>query len=162
MGTAPGVVAMVGSARETLYAGAAGLRSANPRRDMQIDSVFRIASMTKLVTSVAVMMLVEDGRLDLDGPFADYVPGYKQPEVLQSFDTTTRRYTTRPAASAITVRQLLTHTSGYGYWFLHAPLLALTTGAPNLLDPPFLMYPPGQRFAYGPVAQTCLAKSSRP
>jgi CubicO group peptidase (beta-lactamase class C family) len=105
--------------------------------------------MTKLVTSLAVMMLVEEKRIDLDVAFVDYVPGYRQPEVLESFDPNTRGYTTRPADSAITVRQLLTHTSGYGYWFLHAPLLALTSGTPNLLDPPFLMYPPGQRFAYG-------------
>jgi CubicO group peptidase (beta-lactamase class C family) len=149
MGVAPGLVAMVASARETLYAGAAGVRSGNPRRDMELDSVFRIASMTKLVTSLAVLMLVEEGRVDIDTRFADYVPAYKQPEVLQSFDPNTRRYMTRPADAAITVRQLLTHTAGYGYWFLHAPLLALTKGEPNLLDPPFLVYPPGQRFSYG-------------
>ena len=148
-GVAPGVVATVGNASGTLYAGAAGARASGARRPMEIDSIFRIASMTKLVTSVAVMMLVEERRIDLDRPFADYVAGYKQPEVLESFDPNTRRYTTRPADRAITVRQLLNHTSGYGYWFLHAPLLALTSGAPNLLEPPFLMYPPGERFAYG-------------
>lgn len=148
-GVAPGVVGVVANARETLYAGAAGLRAQSAAPKMDVDCIFRIASMTKLVTSVAVMLLVEEGRIDLDGPFADYVPGYKQPEVLESFDPNTRRYTTRPAATAITVRQLLAHTSGYGYWFMHAPLLALTSGAPNLLEPPFLMYPPGERFAYG-------------
>ena len=146
-GVAPGVVAMVANGRKNLFAGSAGTRTRD--RKMEIDSVFRMASMTKLVTSLAVMMLVEERRIELDRAFVDYVPGYRQPEVLQSFDANTRRYTTRPGDSAITVRQLLTHTSGYGYWFLHAPLLALTTGAPNLLDPPFLMYPPGQRFVYG-------------
>jgi CubicO group peptidase (beta-lactamase class C family) len=140
---------MVADSRVTLYAGAAGVRARGAQTRMKVDSVFRVASMTKLVTSLAVMMLVEERRIDLDGAFVDYVPGYRQPEVLESFDASTRRYTTRPADSAITVRQLLTHTSGYGYWFLHAPLLALTDGAPNLLDPPFLIYPPGQRFAYG-------------
>jgi CubicO group peptidase (beta-lactamase class C family) len=140
---------MVANGRESLYVGAAGVRARHVQRKMESDSIFRVASMTKLVTSLAVMMLVEERRIDLDGAFVDYVPGYRQPEVLQSFDPNTRRYTTRPAESAITVRQLLTHTSGYGYWFLHAPLLALTGGAPNLLDPPFLMYPPGQKFAYG-------------
>jgi CubicO group peptidase (beta-lactamase class C family) len=148
-GVAPGVVAMVASGRERLYAGAAGVSSRDTQRKIESDSIFRVASMTKLVTSLAVMMLVEERRIDLDGAFGDYVPGYKQPEVLQSFDANTRRYTTRPADSAITVRQLLTHTAGYGYWFLHAPLLLLTSGTPNLLDPPFLIYPPGQRFAYG-------------
>jgi CubicO group peptidase (beta-lactamase class C family) len=148
-GVAPGVVAMVASGRENLYAGAAGIRARDAQSKIEVDSIFRVASMTKLVTSLAVMMLVEDRRVDLDEAFVNYVPGYKQPEVLQSFDANTRSYTTRPAGSAVTVRQLLTHTSGYGYWFLHAPLLLLTSGAPNLLDPPFLMYPPGQRFAYG-------------
>jgi CubicO group peptidase (beta-lactamase class C family) len=140
---------MVANSRETLYARAAGVRTQTAHRKMELDCIFRVASMTKLVTSLAVMMLVEEGRIDLDGAFVDYVPGYRQPEVLESFDANTRSYTTRPADSAITVRQLLTHTSGYGYWFLHAPLLALTSGTPNLLDPPFLMYPPGQRFVYG-------------
>lgn len=148
-GVAPGIVAMIANSRETLYAGAAGVRSHSTHRKMEVDCVFRVASMTKLVTSLAVMMLVEERRIDLDGAFVDYVPGYRQPEILESFDPNTRRYTTRPADGAITVRQLLTHTSGYGYWFLHAPLLALTSGTPNLLDPPFLMYPPGERFAYG-------------
>jgi CubicO group peptidase (beta-lactamase class C family) len=140
---------MVANRRETLYAGAAGVRTRTPHKKMEVDCIFRVASMTKLVTSIAVMMLVEEKHIDLDGKFVDYVPRYRQPEVLESFDPNTRRYTTRPADSAITVRQLLTHTSGYGYWFLHAPLLALTSGTPNLLDAPFLMYPPGQRFAYG-------------
>jgi CubicO group peptidase (beta-lactamase class C family) len=148
-GVAPGIVAMVANSRETLYTRAAGVRTQTTQRRMEVDCVFRVASMTKLVTSLAVMMLVEEGRVDLDGAFVDYVPGYRQPEVLESFNASTRRYTTRPVESAITVRQLLTHTSGYGYWFLHAPLLALTSGTPNLVDPPFLMYPPGQRFAYG-------------
>lgn len=105
--------------------------------------------MTKPVTTLAVLMLHEQGRLDLDAPFADYVPGYRQPGVLERFDMETGHYETRPARTAITVRQLLSHTSGYGYWFLDAPLYRLTTGAPELFDPPFLMWEPGTRFAYG-------------
>jgi CubicO group peptidase (beta-lactamase class C family) len=147
-GDVPGVVAVVGNRGGILYARVAGARAVDPPRAMEIDSVFRIASMTKLVTALAVMMLVEEHDLDLDAPFADYVPGYKQPEVLQSFDAATRHYTTRPAGGAITIRQLLTHTSGYGYWFMDAPLLALTQGRPELLNPPFLMHMPGRKFSY--------------
>jgi len=148
MGVAPGIVGGLANRFGTLYLHATGLQSGAPRADMHIDSVFRIASMTKPVTSLAVLMLVEEGKVDLDAPLAEYVPGYRQPEVLRSFDKATKRYATSPAESRITVRQLLTHTGGYGYWFMDAPLLALTKGAPNLFDPPFLMYPPGRKFSY--------------
>jgi methyl acetate hydrolase len=147
-GVAPGIVGAVANRRGTLYLHAAGLRTRTPPADIEGDSVFRIASMTKPVTSLAVLMLVEEGKVDLDAPFAEYVPGYRQPEVLASFERATKRYATAPAENRITVRQLLTHTGGYGYWFMDTPLLALTKGAPNLLDPPFLMYPPGRKFSY--------------
>ena len=148
-GVAPGFVAALAAPAGLLYAHAAGARSVAPARPMTLDSVFRIASMTKLVTSLGVMMLVEEGRVDLDAPFAGYLPGFRQPEVLESFDSATRRYATRPADRPVSVRELLTHTSGYGYWFMDAPLLALTDGPPDLLNPPFLMHPPGRKFAYG-------------
>ena len=69
--------------------------------------------------------------------------------MLVSFDPASRRYATRPAASEITVRQLLTHTSGYGYWFLSPEIQALMDGPPEYYDPPFLLHEPGSRFAYG-------------
>ncbi len=87
--------------------------------------------------------------VDLDTPFARYVPGYRQPEVVVEFDVETSGYTTRPAASEITVRQLLTHTSGYGYWFLDPRLRQLSGDAPDLMNPPFLTSEPGERFSYG-------------
>jgi CubicO group peptidase (beta-lactamase class C family) len=148
IGVAPGIVGGIANRGGILHMHAAGVQTVDPRVDMQIDSVFRIASMTKPVTSLGVMILVEEGKVDLDVPFAEYVPGYRQPEVLQSFDKATKRYATVPAQSRVTVRQLLTHTGGYGYWFMDAPLLALTKGVPDLLNPPFLMYPPGRKFSY--------------
>ena len=147
-GVAPGIVAGVARRTGVEYLAAVGARCSDPRLDMETDSVFRIASMTKLVTSLAVMMLVEEGKIELDAPFAEYVPGYRQPDVLESFDAATKRYATRPAEAPVTVRGLLAHTAGYGYWFLDAPLLALTRGAPELFDPPFLMHAPGRKFAY--------------
>jgi methyl acetate hydrolase len=144
----PGVVAAVTGRDEVLYRAAFGVAETSTGRPMRVDDVFRIASMTKVVTSLGVMMLIDEGRLTLDGALADYLPGYRQPDVLESFDAATGRYTVRPAGSQITIRQLLTHTGGYGYWFLDPPLKHLTTGAPELFDPPFLIAEPGLKFAY--------------
>lgn len=148
-GAVPGVVAGVTDRTGTAHLSACGPASAGEAQPLGVDSVFRIASMSKLVTSIAVLMLHDEGRVDLDAPFAEYVPGYTQPEVLESFDAGTGRYRTRPARSAITIRQLLTHTSGYGYWFLDPALLAVHGVAPDLFDPPFLVHEPGERFSYG-------------
>jgi len=145
----PGVVAAVADRSGVLDEWAFGLAGSSPAREMHVDSIFRIASMTKVVTSVAVLMLSEHGELDLDAPLARYLPGYRQPDVLTSFDTRTNEYQTRPAKSAITIRQLLTHTSGYGYWFLDESLRKLTKEVPELFNPPFLIAEPGQGFAYG-------------
>lgn len=115
---------------------------------MVIDTVVRIASMTKLVTSVAVMILVEEGRVDLDVPLATYVPGFRQPQVLVSFDASSGHYETRPAARDASLRELLSHTAGYGYWWLNEPLRIASGVSPNLLDPPFLVSDPGTGFIY--------------
>lgn len=147
-GRVPGVVAAVGSRARREYLAACGAAWTEPRRAMQADAVFRIASMTKLVTSVAIMQLVDSGRVDLDRPLAAYVPGFVQPEVLVDFDTATGAYTTRPATRDATLRELLSHTGGYGYWFLHEPLRIAQGPKPNLFDPPFLVADPGTTFAY--------------
>ncbi|HLF09702.1 MAG TPA: serine hydrolase domain-containing protein, partial [Gammaproteobacteria bacterium] len=112
----PGVVAAVTDRRGTIYEAAFGYAQLEAGIAMQPDTVFRIASMTKVITSIAVMMLHEEGRIDLDAPFQRYFPEFRQPSVLESFDAASSKYTTCPAAQAITVRQLLTHTSGFGYW----------------------------------------------
>ena len=82
----PGVVAVVADREGVVYEGAFGAMRSSPAVPMRMDAIFRLFSMTKLVTSLAVMLLVEEGKVDLDGVFADYVPGYRQPEVLVSFD----------------------------------------------------------------------------
>ena len=164
----PGVVACISDRDAVIDEWAFGVGCSSPERTLRIDSIFRIASMTKLATSLAVLMLCERGQLELDAPLGRYLPGYRQPGVLASFDRQTLAYTVRPAATEITIRQLLTHTSGYGYWFLDEPLQKLTRGVPELLDPPFLLHEPGERFTYssstdvlgqvfGPVCGTGLA-----
>lgn len=144
----PGVVAAVSTKDRVLYEAAFGLASTLPTQPMQLNCVFRIASMTKLVTSVAVMMLVEEGRADLELPLSAYVKGFRQPEVLVEFDAATTTWSTRPATREASLRELLSHTGGYGYWFLHEPLRLASGSDPDLVHPPFLIADPGQQFAY--------------
>ena len=82
---------------------------------MQKDEIFRIASQTKAITSVAVMMLQEEGKFLLDDAVSKYLPEFKKPQVLDKFNEADSSYTTLPAKREITIRDLLTHTSGIGY-----------------------------------------------
>jgi methyl acetate hydrolase len=148
-GRVPGIVAAVTDRRGTLYQGAFGLAQSALRDAMQVDSVFRIASLTKLITSLAVLTLVEQRVIDVEAPFETYFPEFLQPPVLRSFSPESREFVAAPAARAITVRDLLTHTSGYGYWFLNEEIRALTGAEPEYYNPPFLMHEPGTRFQYG-------------
>jgi methyl acetate hydrolase len=147
-GLAPGVVAGLTDRDGVVYRGAFGLAGAASREPLRTDHIFRIASLTKLVTTIAVLMLVEEGRVELDAPFKRYLPSFRQPPVLRSFDRETLRFEAAPAAREITIRQLLTHTSGYGSWFLNDEIRALTGAVPDFYDPPFLMSEPGTRFQY--------------
>lgn len=79
------------------------------------DAIFRIASQTKAITSVAVMMLYEQGKFLLDDPVSNYIPEYKDMKVLDKFNENDTTYTTVPAKRDVTIRDLLTHTSGIGY-----------------------------------------------
>lgn len=144
----PGVLAVVTDADRIVYSCAQGVASRRGGTAMAPDTIFRIASMTKVITSIAVMMLVDEGRVELDAPLSRYLPDYHQPNVLISFDFETGDYRTRPARSDITIRQLLTHTSGYGLWFLDQALYQLVDGEPELFDPAFLIDEPGTRFRY--------------
>ncbi|MEI8224722.1 MAG: serine hydrolase, partial [Bacteroidota bacterium] len=82
---------------------------------MQRDNIFRIASQTKAITSIAVMMLFEEGEFLLDDPISKYIPEFANPRVLDQFNEKDTTYTTVPANREITIRDLLTHTSGIDY-----------------------------------------------
>lgn len=82
---------------------------------MEKNTIFRIASQTKAITSTAVMMLWEEGKFKLDDPISKYIPEFKDPQILDSYSILNDTYTTRPAKNEITIRHLLTHTSGLGY-----------------------------------------------
>ena len=147
----PGLVAMVTNRDGAIYAGAFGSQDVARGRPMTIDSIFRIASMTKPITSAAVMMLVEDGEVGLDDPVSMYLPGQLPEEVFETFDPTDNSFTSRPVNVEMTVRHLLTHTSGLGYNIFNEilfPLLRPQSPPPTQLDLP-LLHDPGTRWTYG-------------
>ena len=85
----PGVVALITDRERVLYQGAFGVATGRP---LTTDAIFRIASMTKPVTSVALMQLVEQGRLSLDDPAEKYLPELAELKVFESFDPATGAY----------------------------------------------------------------------
>jgi methyl acetate hydrolase len=121
-GDVAGAVAMAATRDGVLYQGTAGLREAGGSQAMTADTVFWIASMTKAITSVAAMMLVEEGRLSLDAPIGALLPALAAPQVLEGFGADGAPKL-RPARSAVTLRHLLTHSSGYSYERWSADLL---------------------------------------
>jgi CubicO group peptidase (beta-lactamase class C family) len=116
----PGVVALVTDKKGVIYEGAFGVADVSSGRALKTDALFRIASMTKPVTSVALMQLVEQGKIALDDPAEKYLPELKNPKVITSFDAKTGDYQLRPASKPATVRNFLTHTSGLAYPFTSA------------------------------------------
>jgi methyl acetate hydrolase len=148
-GDVPGVVAMVVDPHATIYTGTAGEADVARHRPMTPDSIFRIASMTKPVTSLAAMMLVEQGQLGIDDPVTKYLPEFSRVRVLTAWHEADGTYDARPPRRSITIRDLLTHTSGIGYSFVDARLAKLDDGHASTAELP-LVSDPGERFVYGP------------
>lgn len=92
-----------------------GVRDVDTGVPMQRDDIFRIASQSKAITALAVMMLWEEGRFGLDDPVSRYIPEFRRPRVLTAFNKSDSSATSEPAGREITIRQLLTHTSGLDY-----------------------------------------------
>ncbi|WP_372637527.1 serine hydrolase domain-containing protein [Fodinibius sp.] len=111
----PGAVALVARNGTVVYHKAFGMADSETGRNLKKDDIFRIASQTKAITATAVMMLWEEGKFQLDDPISKYIPGFKDPQILNSFNAEDTTYTTQPADKPITIRHLLTHTSGIGY-----------------------------------------------
>lgn len=155
-GEVPGVVALAADAGGVIYEGAFGKREVGRDQPMTLDTVFWIASMTKAVTSVAAMQLVEQGRLDLDEPLGGRIPELASPRVLEGFDEAGAPKL-RPARRPITLRLLLTHTAGFSYdiWNPDMGRYAEHAGLPSIIEckdaslgAP-LMFDPGERWEYG-------------
>ena len=144
----PAVVGMAASSGKTLYAGAFGKRDAEGPA-VRVDNIFRIASMTKAVTTVAALQLVERGKVALDEPVARHLPEFEKARVLEGFDAGGKPVLRAPKTQP-TLRQLLTHTSGlcYDIWdemmFRYTSQYKLDDDVPGPL-----MFNPGARWQYG-------------
>ena len=154
-GDVPHVVAMAADEDGVIYEGAAGERAPGSGEPVTPDTLFRIASMTKIVTTVAALQLLERGDLDLDEPVETFLPEFGDVRVLEGFDGDVPRL--RAPASHATVRHLVTHTSGLAYWFWNAELRRWqqVTGTPGVMSGSMRIFAapmvadPGTRFEYG-------------
>src|SRR5262245_35858482 len=152
----PGVVALVTDRERVLYQGAFGVADVATGRPLTQDAMFRIASMTKPVTSVALMQLVEQGRIGLDDPASKYLPELAELKVFESFDPATGAYKLRPASKPATVRHFLTHTSGLDYPFTSEiwPDFKPRAGETYPFGGP-LLFDPGERWHYSTSTDVC-------
>ncbi|HEV7332166.1 MAG TPA: serine hydrolase domain-containing protein [Flavisolibacter sp.] len=166
-GRTNGAVALIARNGKIIYHKAFGFDDPEKKDPIRTDDIYRIASQTKAITSVAAMMLYEEGKFLLDDPLSRYIPEFAKPVVLDKFKAADSTYTTTPAKSEITIRQLLTHTSGIGYAqigsreanaiYAKAGITAgigtegghlLATDIRKLGKLP-LMHQPGERWTYG-------------
>ena len=148
-GDVPGVVVAVVDKNGVLYNEAFGQSSTLRNTPMTKDMIFNMASMTKPITSTAIMILVDEGKLKLDDEVAKYLPKWKDPQVISKFNEADASFETRPAKRQITIRHLLTHTSGIGYGFA-SPMLTkiMEKTKKSEMDSP-LLFDPGESWAYG-------------
>jgi CubicO group peptidase (beta-lactamase class C family) len=114
-GEVPGIVVLVARQGKIVLYKAYGKADIQSGRKLKRDDIFRIASQSKAITATAVMMLWEEGKIKLDDPISKYLPEFRNPKVLKSFQYKDSSFTSTPASKEITIRQLLNHTSGIGY-----------------------------------------------
>ena len=150
----PAVTAMAATSGKTTYSGAFGKRDSTSGVDVTIDSIFAIASMTKAITTTAALQLVERGKLTLDEPASKHLPELGKLNVLEGFDAAGKPKL-RPAVKPVTLRNLMTHTSGFAYDTWDADILKYTSQAGGAITPgtvaPLvpLAFEPGTRWQYG-------------
>ena len=161
-----GSVAFIARKGKIVYYKAYGYNDLNTKTPLPKDDIFRIASQTKAITSVAVMMLWEEGKFGLDDPVSMYIPSFAHQGVVANFNWKDTSYTTVPAKRPITIRDLITHTSGLGYPAIGTPEAnaiyakdAMTGGvgvkqqtladAMTRLGKLPLMFQPGEKWMYG-------------
>lgn len=161
-----GVVAMIIRDGKIVYEKAYGYDNMEKKTPMKKDAIFRIASQTKAITSVAVLTLYEEGKFLLDDPISKYIPEFSKPKVIEKFNLADTSYTTVPAKREITIRDLLTHTSGIAYAQIGSPeanalygkagvfggigvgKITLAEQVKKLAILP-LFHQPGEKFTYG-------------
>ncbi|HEY2318431.1 MAG TPA: serine hydrolase domain-containing protein [Solirubrobacteraceae bacterium] len=154
-GAVPHVVAVAADRDGIVYEGAAGPRTPGEDRTVEIDTPFRIMSMTKPMVTVAALQLAEQYKLDLDAPVEEYCPEFAEIELLEAMDGGAP--VLRTPAHKVTIKQLITHTSGIAYGFWNADLAAWERwvaapermwGSRGVLRAP-LVAEPGSAFIYG-------------
>jgi CubicO group peptidase (beta-lactamase class C family) len=162
----PGAVVFIARDGGIAYHRAYGVRDTETGEPLRPHDIFRIASQSKAITSLAVMMLWEEGRFLLDDPVSRYIPEFATPAVLTAFNAADTTYETEPARSEITIRQLLTHTSGIDYAVIGSEefnAIYSKAGVPSgigsdedrigdkmrVLATLPLKHQPGERFTYG-------------
>jgi methyl acetate hydrolase len=146
----PAAVSMVASGSKTFYQGAFGTRDSSGV-PVANDSIFAIASMTKAITTVAALQLVEQGKLQLDAPVSTHLPKLANLSVLTGFDPAGKPML-QPAKTPVTLKHLLTHTSGFCYDNWDGDMFRYTSsasGQPNTGEIGPLMFEPGARWQYG-------------
>lgn len=148
-GDAAAIAAVVVTPDGELYRGAVGEASVADHTPLTSDAIFRIFSMTKPVTSVAAMMLIEEKKLSLDDPISKFLSGKDAMQAVITMDTL-GHFVSTPPATPITIRHLLTHTSGMAYSFFSEVVKRVQDSAPSIPDTSLLIQEPGERWAYGP------------
>ena len=134
-GAVPGAVTLVARRGQIASLEALGYRDREVGAAMAPDTIFRIASMTKPLTSVAAMMLAEEGKLIIADPVSHYIPEFANLKVAaDSDDASAKTLSTEPLQRDMTVHDLLRHTSGLSYAHLVGPLLKGPYEAANVLD----------------------------
>ena len=161
-----GVSALVIRNGKVAYYKAAGYNDLDTKAPLPKDGIFRIASQSKAITSVAIMMLFDEGKLLLNDPVSQYIPSYKGQSVMVKFNPADTTYTTEPAKREVTIKDLLTHTSGIGYAQIGSKEANAIYAKNNLsagigmkdanlkdamttLGKLPLMHQPGEKFTYG-------------
>jgi CubicO group peptidase (beta-lactamase class C family) len=161
-----GAVGFIARDGKIIYNRSFGVSDLENKLPMQTDNIFRIASQTKAIASIGLMMLFEEGKFLLDDPISKYIPEFAHPQVLDKFNEKDTTYTTVPANREITIRDLLTHTSGIDYAGIGSPTMnaiyvkgGIVGGFGNdrikigddikLLGKLPLIHQPGERFTYG-------------
>jgi CubicO group peptidase (beta-lactamase class C family) len=164
-GTIPHAVTFVAHRGKVIHNKAFGWRDIESKTPCMKTDIFRMASQTKAITAVAVLMLFEEGKILLDDPIKKYIPEFANPQVLDTFNETDLSFTTRPAKRDITIRHLLTHTSGISYGTAKSRKIYDKKGIPvsplytlenktlgdiiKILAACPLEHDPGEKFSYG-------------
>jgi CubicO group peptidase (beta-lactamase class C family) len=162
-GLVPGAVVLIARRGKIVCLDALGYRDREAGAAMKVDTIFRIASMTKPFTSVATMMLAEEGKLLIADPVARYIPEFADLKVaVDSDNASAKKLTKEPLQRDMTVQDLLRHTSGLSYAHLAGPLLKQVYTDANVMDEKQtnaemvaklakvpLAYQPGSTWQYG-------------